>query len=523
MIQLICERISKTSLKHCLALLSLVLTPFILYSVYWYSATKRLSLLLLVIVFTILLLTLLVLFGINCLNTLRRNLSVYAAVLSFFCLIFVFIFPPLTVADEDHHFAATYWMANCVTGSGSWTDSSTLLMRPEDAALLFDETNPRISESSYRHILEYASPFSKSEEMVSIDIDEHFTLSINGDNLITKIPSIVGVVLARALNLGSYPLFYLGRIFSCVAYVACCVIAVKKTPVAKSAFIVASMLPMSLNLAASYSYDCGIIGISFLFLSFTLRAIFLEKKLSITELITIAVSATLLAPCKVVYSFEFLLIFLIPTDRFSSKRNGLLFKLGVIACALVSILILRFTTLAAMTTGGTSRHAEPFTLATLLNNPYETISIFARTLIEQGDFYILSSIGSYLGWLQSELGAPFYFIIAYIICALYSVQPSTGDSSILSARHKVLFFVIGTLILFSSMLALLLDWTSFGSSIIQGVQGRYLLPVMPLIIMLFRCESIKNNTNALPFSLVSISAINTFYMVQFFARALLLF
>lgn len=202
-----------------------------------------------------------------------------------------------------------------------------------------------------------------------------------------------------------------------------------------------------------------------------------------------------------------------------------MFKIGVLIGAIASIMALRFANLAAMTTGKTSTSvmgAEPFTIVTLIQHPSETALIFIRTLIEQGDFYINSAIGAYLGWIQSELGSPFYFIIGYILCSVYSVQPTKNDSLTLSFFQKVAFFAICAGILLASMLALLLDWTSFGSSIIQGVQGRYLLPAIPLIFMLFRTGKGRLDVNTLPFSFVCMATINAFYMTQFFARALLL-
>ena len=127
-----------------------------------------------------------------------------------------------------------------------------------------------------------------------------------------------------------------------------------------------------------------------------------------------------------------------------------------------------------------------------------------------------------LGWLQGDLSAPSYLILAFILCAAYSVQASTGDNVAISFRYKFLFVLIASGILFASMLALLLDWTSLGATVIQGVQGRYLLPAMPLLFMLLRYRAGKVDTNVLPFSLTCMFVLNAFYVVQFFARALLL-
>ena len=513
------------NLKRCVLIVCLILIPFCLYSFYWYQTSGRFSLLLLILLLAAVMLALLIPFGLKALDSPKAYLAGYAAVLSFFALVFVFIFPPLTVADEDHHFAATYWMANCVLGDVSWNDSRTLQMRPDDESLLFEETSPNISESSYRRVLDHAELFSSSDELVPVDITEHFSLSVAGDNFVTKIPSIIGVVLARLLNLGAYPLFYLGRIFPALTFVICCVLAVKITPVAKGAFIVASLLPMTLNLASSYSYDCGIISLSFLFLACAMKGIFGQDRLTKKDLALIAVTAILLAPCKVIYSLEFILIFLIPNKRFPSRKIALAYKGGVLVCAMASIMLLRMTTITSLAGGSGSQYSSEgssVSLSYLLMHPIQTAILFIRTLIELGDFYFMSAIGSSLGWLQGNLSAPTYFILGYILCAVYSVQATANDSVEISFRAKFIYGLISSGILLASMLALLLNWTSLDSPVIQGVQGRYVLPAMPLIFMLFRYKMGKTSGNVIPFSFTCMYVLNAFYLVQFFARALLL-
>ena len=75
-----------------------------------------------------------------------------------------------------------------------------------------------------------------------------------------KLPSALGIVLATLLNLGSFPLFYLGRFFNLLMFAALAYFAVRITPVGKNAMMVAGLLPMTLHLASSYSYDAGIMG-----------------------------------------------------------------------------------------------------------------------------------------------------------------------------------------------------------------------------------------------------------------------
>ncbi|WP_346675656.1 DUF2142 domain-containing protein [Enorma phocaeensis] len=515
----------KQCLRRCALIVCLILIPFFLYSFYWYQTSGRLSLLLLILLLATLMLALLIPFGLKALDSPKASITSYAAVLSFFAIIFVFIFPPLTVADEDHHFAATYWMASCALGEGSWNDSRTLQMRPEDESLLFEETAPMISESSYRRVLDNAELFSSNDELIAVDITGDFYLSVAGDNFVARIPSIIGVVIARILNLGAYPLFYLGRIIPALAFVVCCVLAVKITPVAKGAFIVASLLPMTLNLASSYSYDCGIISLSFLFLACAMKGIFGQDNLAKIDLVLLGVTAVLLAPCKVIYSLEFILLFFIPNKKFPSKKIALAFKGCVLLCAMSFIALLRMATLTSLAAGTNSLYSAGGTsvsLVYLLQHPVQTGILFIRTMIELGDFYFMSAIGSSLGWLQGDLSAPTYFILGYILCAVYSVQATADDTAVISFRTKFLYTLIVCGILFASMLALLLNWTSIDSTVIQGVQGRYILPAMPLIFMLFRFKEGRVSCSVIPFSFTCMYILNAFYLVQFFARALLL-
>lgn len=52
--------------------------------------------------------------------------------------------------------------------------------------------------------------------------------------------------------------------------------AVRITPIGKNVMMTAGLLPMTLHLASSYSYDAGIIGLAFLLTGMCLRAVYGE-------------------------------------------------------------------------------------------------------------------------------------------------------------------------------------------------------------------------------------------------------
>ena len=165
-------------------------------------------------------------------------------------------------------------------------------------------------------------------------------------------------------DMGSNPpqakiLSALGRLFNFAGFVALAYFAVRFTPVGKRIFMVASCLPMTLHVTASYSYDACTIGLAFLFTALCLRGIYSKSKMTTKLKVAIIVFAVLLAPNKALYSVLTLLVFLIPQSRFKSKGESWAFKFGVLLLACAAVLLMRLPTLLDLT-GVAGGGSEPF-------------------------------------------------------------------------------------------------------------------------------------------------------------------
>ena len=51
------------------------------------------------------------------------------------------------------------------------------------------------------------------------------------------------------------------------------------------------------------------------------------------------------------------------------------------------------------------------------------------------------------------------------------------------------------LVLLATMLVMLMSWTPLGSSVVEGVQGRYFLPVLPLALTALRSRRLVVEQN----------------------------
>lgn len=454
------------------------------------------------------------------------SLKVYPFVLGLFCLVFVFAIPPMSSPDEGHHFFSSYWLSDALTGDSSFDSGNSFPVR-SDIVRMYEYSGAAIGSSGYRTVLDSFELFSSSSQVESM---ESFQFDFGSENSIAKIPTVLGITLARMLNLGPYPLFYLGRLFAAIFFVACATVAVRLAPIGKPVFMGVSLLPMTLQLAASYSYDCGIIAFCFIMIALLFRALLSREQIEGRELFSIVVMAAIVAPLKIVYAPILILFFFIPQKRFRSKRAAWASKIMILAAAVFSIVLFRLVSVANLvgSSGGGSidhRGSEVgtfYSLHDLLVNPIGTLAMFLRTFDSMGDFYLSSMLGGLPGWLQANLGSPWFVLIGYIAVLLFVAQKSPDDKVDVASGVRIAL-VVAFLVMFIGISAsMAIGWTFNTEPIIQGVQGRYFLPLLPAILLALRSSDVLVHKNQMDVCLTSMCFINICYIMRFAAMAFVL-
>ncbi len=443
----------------------------------------------------------------------------YALILSYFCLVFVFIIPPMSSPDEGHHFFSSYWISDVVTGDATLQDGGSFPVR-EDVVEMYNGSSMAIGSSGYRRVFDSFGLFADSDEVVQVN---QFDFSFGSENVAAKIPSVVGILIARGLNLGAYPLFYLGRLLAALFFVCCVLLAVHITPTAKAAFMGISLLPMSLQLAGSYSYDCGIIALCFLLSAVLLRSIFSNEEIGLRQAVTLFALVFLVAPLKIVYLSVLLLLLFIPQRRFCSRKYAFIFKLVVVISAIASIASVRLASISSLVGSGAVdsldyRGTETgifYSLNDLLSDPLGTAALFVRTFDVMGDFYIESMVGALPGWLQANLRAPNLLIYAYLGCLLLCVQKTQFDNQSISLGVRVAMIAACFLTFLGVSLSMAVGWTFNTEGVIQGVQGRYFLPMAPMALLALRSRDIEVQKSPYDICLVTLTFLNVIYLLRF--------
>ena len=267
--------------------------------------------------------------------------------------------------------------------------------------------NP-VKQTTYRAVKDWDQRYAFSTKPVASAIPDVHTTPV------FYLPQAIGFSLARALGLGTMGLLFLGKFFNLCCYVALTALAVRTTPLGKGWFAAAGLLPMSVSLAASLSYDAGLIGTVFLFTALIFKLAYGAEEIRARELFALCALAALFGPCKLVYAPLILLLWLVPARVFGGGGKKLLCFLILLLSLIAAVLAVNadvleayFFPAVAEQAGNVSadmRHAG-FTAAELFSHPLFTLRMLLNSLSACILTWGGEMIGTKLGNLDPLLGA----------------------------------------------------------------------------------------------------------------------
>jgi uncharacterized membrane protein len=189
----------------------------------------------------------------------------------------------------------------------------------------------------------------------------------------------------------------------------------------------------------------------------------------------------LIALAKPCYLLLGLLIFLIPAERFPSRRSHRRFLLLFYGSALVALL--GWSWLAAPFY--VSFHPDPAVntqqqLQFVLENPLRFLRVSVTDYWGNSASYRHMFIGT-LGWLDIYL--PRRLLELYAGLLLVAALVDGSNSLRLGARSRLLLYLILVAGLTAISLSLYAGWTPVGAATVEGIQGRYFIPLAPVALL----------------------------------------
>ena len=180
---------------------------------------------------------------------------------------------------------------------------------------------------------------------------------------------------------------------------------------------------------------------------------------------------------KIVYAPLCLLLFTIPTQRFGKLNKKIISIFCIGAITLIAYLSWYFISPPIRSVSDSSAQ-----IALIISNPLLFISIILRSLSTHATLYLSGMLGGYLEWFNVVLSM-LYILPSYTIFVLLCAKERC--TAFISKPFKILSIIIFTIITIFTFTAMFIEWTKVGETIIDGVQGRYFLPILLLVPIFF--------------------------------------
>jgi uncharacterized membrane protein len=403
---------------------------------------------------------------------------VFALIFGAACMI---ITPPFQVPDEFGHFCRAYQLSEGVL-KPQIHDGEAGGYIHESLIFTISRTSQKI-EKIYKNkqdidklILGFDIPLNSRRVFMGFSYQAQLSPA-------SYAASAAVMAAARAAGAGPLMLMYLGRAANLCVWIALVYLSIRVTPVFKWLFTLLALTPMSLFQSASLSADSFTNASAFIFIAFVFRyALDEEFLVGVGGAIFLSVLAVAFSLSKTVYVAALPVFFIIPPRKFQSGGVRLFAALLLFISSAASIFIWSYNSVGFAVFESTPGNIHPMLqLKYIFTHPLDYAFILAGSLA--GDFkeLVYQFIG-HLGWLDVKLPWPLRKSYLAVLFAVAVVE--SGGGIILNRRQKsiILFSVIVcTAALFTSQYV---TWTPYMDKFIKGPQGRYFIPLSPLIFSL---------------------------------------
>lgn len=448
-------------------------------------------------------------------------------------LLYLIVMPGLSAPDELGHYATAYRLSSVLLQEPELTDAGLIAVRARDYPLedLNGVKTPEVPDDTEAEAEVLGNPVKNSTFRTARDYEARYASGENRNDLVSSalpdvrttpvmyLPQAVGFAAARALGLGTMALLFCGKFLNLLVFLILVSLAIRETPVGKELFFGTALLPMSLHLASSLSYDTGILGTSFLFTAVVFRLAYGAGKVRGRDVVLLSLLIAALGPCKMIYSLlVFLPALLIPAEKFGGRARKA-FACGVVfVCLLIAMAAVNAGTIGAYAgaaAGGAETEVSAragYSAAELIRHPGFVLRMVCNTFSDQGAVLTGGLIGMHLGNLDPLLGTPFFAAVFFGAGLLLLSIRVPGEEDPVRMRDKVWCALIFLGVVLAAAGAMLLSWTTRGASEIEGVQGRYFLPVLPLLLLALRNNRITMENSPRRLLLCGFAVLN-FYTV----------
>ena len=351
-------------------------------------------------------------------------------------MFFVIFFPPNTAPDENAHIATAYSNADRIMGREAEDEQGKVSVRASDLNI---PVMTDVSRKTFNMVYE------KWQEPVN-DQAVSYIRGRLGTPIVAHLPQTIGVVLGWLTGQGAVQTLYLGKFMGLLFYIFC---------------------------------------------GYTMHLIYKKEIVTWKDILFLAAIAGIMAPCKIAYIFVCGICFLIPKKKFRKKQYfigcGMIMASGVVFLIIERMSFLYNSLVATGESAGAVEGAVGFSLHDIISQPINSLKMVFNTYFEQGEYYLGTIVGQSLGWFQVNIS---WVVIAGLLLLLFMTTFSSAqESECMTAKERIVVIMLSLIMIGGTVMGMWLNFTPDFCTYIAGVQGRYFLPFLPLLVL-----AVKNKT-----------------------------
>ena len=409
-----------------------------------------------------------------------------------FGLVFSFMTPVYTISDERTHIDSIYTLSNRLLWINDEPGPNRMWKRTADVDSSISTTMPvtieryrNVEDALFGHVENRLVPAQEPDGAARTAV--YSRVAFDNVPLPCYLPGAVGFTVARILGKNLMTMIMAARWMNLLASVLVIFFAIRHMPFGGTAMAVIGLFPKTLQLMASCSYDAMIIAGSFVFISWCIGYVSGEGNY-VSDFFVLILSGIFLITCKGgVYLPLLGLLFLVPVLKpgLGRKTKILWGKICLGAgCGGVLLFLGRYASrLAKMFSKGVGPITNSvgtrtiYSIADFIESPGLLIDLLANTINVRGDGIIGEVVGK-------NLSQKWMIIYAFIFLAWLGAMRLHGESPRfnLPARIIALLMSLGSIALI--FVSMLIGFTSVDKTYIDGIQGRYLIPIIPVLFLI---------------------------------------
>lgn len=382
--------------------------------------------------------------------------------------------PILRAHDELYHWFRSYELStgHFVTGLEDGVEGTEM---PGSVISIF----PGWTNVTYSDVLEKSNIKIDKEDTGILDSATSAVYCF-----IQYVPQAIGIIISRIFTNRMLIIAYCARLSNLIISILIMYKAIKLMPFGKKILFMPMLIPIFMESIATVSPDALTTSISFLYIAYILNIVFNEeKRVGKKEKIYLLVLSIIVALCKIVYLPLVGLMLIIPKEKFEGENYKDKYKNIVIIGMIAVIANLVWLGISSKYLSLFREGDSSYQVSAIFKNPIKYLQILLYSIDLNGMSYIRTLFGGQLGWDEVVNLNSIIPYTLFIMCIVITIIDNDIKQKFDKKQLIIIGFVVAMIIglIFTS---LYVQWTAVGQTSIAGVQGRYFIPILPLVMLL---------------------------------------